>query len=179
MTVQAIQPQVTYIGNGATTDFSFSFDVPNEDDLLVVKQTIATLAEEILVLDTDYSVDLNTGEVTYPLIGSPLSSSFALVLTRVAPYEQETSFSTQGNFSPTSLEDALDYVTLLVQQVQNLVRAQTVGLHLPIHTVAALPSALNGAPALIYVRNASGGGVVCFSDGTNWRRIDTRAIVTT
>jgi len=45
-------------------------------------------------------------------------------------------------------------------------------------TVATLPSAAtNGAGAMIYVSNASGGAVMAFSDGTNWRRTTDRSIV--
>jgi len=46
-------------------------------------------------------------------------------------------------------------------------------------TVAGLPPAAGaGAGALIYVTNESGGAVVAFSDGTAWRRVTDRAIVT-
>jgi hypothetical protein len=31
--------------------------------------------------------------------------------------------------------------------------------------------------AMVYVSNESGGAVVAFSDGTNWRRVTDRAIV--
>lgn len=45
-------------------------------------------------------------------------------------------------------------------------------------TVSALPSAANyGSGAMIYVSNESGGAVPAFSDGTNWRRVTDRAIV--
>jgi hypothetical protein len=45
-------------------------------------------------------------------------------------------------------------------------------------TVASLPSAsATGAGALVYVSNAAAGAVHAFSDGTNWRRVDNRAII--
>jgi hypothetical protein len=34
------------------------------------------------------------------------------------------------------------------------------------------------AGRLIYVSDESGGAVVAFSDGTNWRRLTDRAVVT-
>lgn len=43
-------------------------------------------------------------------------------------------------------------------------------------TVATLPSAVP-AGGLVYVSNEAGGAVVAFSDGTNWRRLTDRAIV--
>jgi hypothetical protein len=42
--------------------------------------------------------------------------------------------------------------------------------------VAALPRA-NGPPAVISVPNEAGGATVAFSDGTNWRRVQDRAVV--
>lgn len=46
------------------------------------------------------------------------------------------------------------------------------------YTVATVPSAsTHGAGAVIYVSNESGGAVSAFSDGTNWRRVTDRAIV--
>ena len=49
-------------------------------------------------------------------------------------------------------------------------------LVLPSYTVATLPSAGVSAQ-VVYVSNESGGAVLAFSDGTNWRRVTDRAIV--
>jgi len=49
-------------------------------------------------------------------------------------------------------------------------------LRLPSFTVATLPSAATAA-AMIYVSDETGGAVLAFSDGTNWRRVTDRAIV--
>jgi hypothetical protein len=46
------------------------------------------------------------------------------------------------------------------------------------YTVATVPSAsAAGAGAMIYVSNEAGGAVPAFSDGTNWRRVTDRAII--
>lgn len=42
---------------------------------------------------------------------------------------------------------------------------------------AALPSAAAGAGQIIYVSDEAGGAVIAFSDGTNWRRVTDRAVV--
>lgn len=45
-------------------------------------------------------------------------------------------------------------------------------------TVAGVPSAsAKGAGATIYVSNESGGAVLAYSDGTNWRRVTDRAVI--
>lgn len=48
---------------------------------------------------------------------------------------------------------------------------------LPSYTVATLPSAATYVRGLIYVSNEAGGAVPAFSDGTNWRRVTDRAVV--
>lgn len=51
-------------------------------------------------------------------------------------------------------------------------------VRLPSYTVATVPSASTaGAGAEIYVSNESGGAVTAFSDGTNWRRVTDRAVI--
>jgi len=44
------------------------------------------------------------------------------------------------------------------------------------YAVAGLPSAARSGQ-IIYVTNETGGAVLAFSDGTNWRRVTDRAIV--
>lgn len=46
------------------------------------------------------------------------------------------------------------------------------------YTMATLPSAsATGAGAIIHIYNESGGATLAFSDGTNWRRVADRAVV--
>lgn len=45
------------------------------------------------------------------------------------------------------------------------------------YTVATVPSAASYARGMIYVSDETGGATVAFSDGTNWRRVQDRAIV--
>lgn len=44
-------------------------------------------------------------------------------------------------------------------------------------TVATVPTASDWTGCIIYVSNETGGAVVAFSDGTNWRRVTDRAII--
>jgi hypothetical protein len=45
-------------------------------------------------------------------------------------------------------------------------------------TVATIPSASTSGPGtIIYVSNEAGGAVLAFSDGTNWRRVTDRAVI--
>jgi hypothetical protein len=45
------------------------------------------------------------------------------------------------------------------------------------YTVATLPSVSTYAGSMIYVSNETGGATIAFSDGTNWRRVQDRNIV--
>lgn len=47
----------------------------------------------------------------------------------------------------------------------------------PTFTTTTLPAASAHTGYSIYVSNAAGGAILAFSDGTNWRRCDDRAIV--
>ncbi len=62
-------------------------------------------------------------------------------------------------------------------------QTQTTGLtitsgipYVPSYTVAGAPSAATAA-GIIYVSDESGGAVLAFSDGTNWRRVTDRAVI--
>jgi hypothetical protein len=45
------------------------------------------------------------------------------------------------------------------------------------YTVATVPDAAESEQGLIYVSDESGGATLAFSDGTNWRRVQDRVII--
>lgn len=45
------------------------------------------------------------------------------------------------------------------------------------YTVATLPTASSYPRGIIYVSNETGGGTLAFSDGSDWRRVQDRAVV--
>ena len=48
---------------------------------------------------------------------------------------------------------------------------------LPAHTVVNVPNASDYTGAMVYITDEAGGAVVAFSDGTNWRRVTDREII--
>ena len=84
---------------------------------------------------------------------------------------------------PVTLSDDLGLVTEAVTSQADLGSLVTSGLIypdqfvLPSFTVSTLPTA-TPAGQMVYVTNESGGAVPAFADGTNWRRVTDRAIVT-
>jgi hypothetical protein len=70
----------------------------------------------------------------------------------------------------------LDYDTGLSMYGSNVVVDANRHFQLRSYTMATLPSAAT-AGQMIYISNESGGATPAFSDGTNWRRVSDRAIV--
>lgn len=62
----------------------------------------------------------------------------------------------------------------IVEWVQNIRRGPQV---LTSYTVTTLPDPADWLGGMIYVSNETGGAVPAFSDGTNFRRVTDRAIV--
>lgn len=69
------------------------------------------------------------------------------------------------------------FIDDLAQRLNDNLLGQAV--RLPSYTVAQA-NALTISPAgsMIYVSDEFGGGVPAFSDGTNWRRVTDRAVIT-
>lgn len=74
---------------------------------------------------------------------------------------------------PPTASNMADWVRSAATAINTLIKPQTT---LNSYTVANLPSA-GTAGQMIYVTNESGGAVPAFSDGTNWRRVTDRAVV--
>lgn len=74
---------------------------------------------------------------------------------------------------------ASDALQVFLDEIEQRLNADVLGLalKLPSYTVATVPTASSWANSLIYVSNETGGAVPAFSDGTNWRRVTDRAVV--
>ena len=48
---------------------------------------------------------------------------------------------------------------------------------IPAFTVANLPSSSDWIRCLVYVSDETGGATIAFSDGSDWRRVQDRAVV--
>lgn len=88
--------------------------------------------------------------------------------------------------APTAPANAPAYAVAIVRDFIVWVRAVIKQpAHLPRYEVDDLPdpaawhsaAARGGSSALIFVADEAGGAVPAFSDGTNWRRVTDRSIV--
>ena len=104
-------------GNGVTVNFTFSFKILAAANLKVWtidSDDVATLK----TLSTHYTVAINTqtegGTVTF--LAAP-ASGLNVLIKRVLTYDQATDFPTESNFPEESVEDTVDYLTMLAIQL--------------------------------------------------------------
>jgi hypothetical protein len=120
MTISTTSIKAVATGNSATTVWPFTFLIPNQASLIVSTVDVAS-GNQTTISPANYSVtglgNAAGGSVTYPLSGSPLTSATQLVIQRAVPNTQSTSFINQGAAYPADIEAALDYLTMMVQQV--------------------------------------------------------------
>lgn len=184
MTVSNEAASVTALGDGSNTTFAFDFEVPYQADGV-------TPAVEVFVIDSDgvwtpqtLTTDFTItgvgvaagGEVEYPVMGAPLTSSEALIISRALDYSQESVFTDQG-FRAVSVETAVDALEMQLQQVV----ARASRLTLEACVVADLPASdlnigtrgvVTDATATTFASIVAGSGsniVPVYSTGEDWR----------
>ncbi len=119
MTVSTEVDHNDYTGNGVTTSFPYTFRIFKKSDLVV---QVVDLNENIteLILDTDYTV---TGAGGYTggnvILFTSLASGYQISISRELPVTQETDLRNQGRFYAETHENAFDYLTMLIQQVEH------------------------------------------------------------
>ena len=108
-----------YTGNGTTREFAFTFKVFEAKDLSVYRSTDEV--EELLVLDTDYSVELEADQDNSPggkvVLKTPLEDGRRLAIISTVAYDQQSVFTNKGGFYPKTLNLVHDKVTILIQQL--------------------------------------------------------------
>ena len=116
--------KIVYAMNGTTTTFAFPYAFYASTDLVVTKFTTATGATSVLALNTDYTV---SGVAPYPsganvvLVSDFGSSAYKLVIQRVEPLNQLTTYPESGAFPSKTHEYCLDKLVLIAQQLQEII----------------------------------------------------------
>jgi hypothetical protein len=120
MTISSTSNKVQFNGSGTTGPFPFTFKTFANGDLTVIK-TDSLGVETTLVLTTDYTVSLNADQNNNPggsvTTVATVASGYKLTLVREVDALQETDITNGGGFYPEVVENALDRLTMLVQQV--------------------------------------------------------------
>lgn len=119
MTIATTTNRAQWQGNGATTVFSFSFEIDSVSEIvLVLTSPSGTITP---ISPSAYSVTglglPAGGSITYPLSGAPVAQGFTLTLTRIVSLQQLVDLVNQSNYYPDVVEGALDYLMQCIQQL--------------------------------------------------------------
>lgn len=117
LTVSSQTSVVQYTGNGSTVAWPTGFRFFKNADLVVAKRSVAGVTT-VLTLNTDYSVSganaLGGGTITTT---NALATGELLTIARVLTVQQLTDLRNQGDYFAEIHEDVFDYLTMLIQQV--------------------------------------------------------------
>lgn len=164
MTIATTSNKVIGQGNAATTNWPFTFLIPDAASLVVLYTDATGLITTIPA--GQYSVaglnDPNGGSVTYPISGAPIAVGSTLTVLRTVAYTQTRSIRNQSGFFPDVYEAALDYLTMQTQQInETLDRSLTlpvtvdgVSVELPVPSAGAVIGWNSTGTALVNLVNA-------------------------
>jgi hypothetical protein len=114
-------------GDAATTVFGFTFAIPVGDTGSDIYVYYIAADGTITLLTSNLTLDLNAKTVTYPVTPgiSPLSPSESavpvgaqLAVFRIESLVQALNLTTQGPYPAAGIMAALDYLTMIAQQLQ-------------------------------------------------------------
>jgi hypothetical protein len=115
MTVSAGTARNTYTAAGTT--FPYTFRILAETHIQVILRDPVG-AETTLTLGTDFTVDSVGYEGGNVETVEEYGSDYTIVLLRNVPAEQQTDYTENDEFPAEAHEEALDKLTMLVQQLQ-------------------------------------------------------------
>lgn len=161
-----------YLCNGATVAFPFSFNVFQAGDVRVVL-TDASGAEYDLALGSEYSVSLNSNQDTNPggtvTTTATYATGYLVTLTSQVENLQPVMLTNAGGFYPKVINDALDRLTIMVQQVAEQVsRSIKVSISSsasPDSLIAAIYTAISSAATS--ATNAAASAIAAATSATN------------
>ena len=104
---------------GANKTWGFNFKAKSATDLVldVTDTTGLTTVIPSGAFTVAFSSDFNSGVVTYPIAGF-LPAGYRVRVRRSLPRTQPSRIGNQGTFLPQTYEDALDYVEMQLQEVE-------------------------------------------------------------
>jgi lysophospholipase L1-like esterase len=145
MTVSSNLNKKTYIGNGTTKVFDYDFDVLSEDDLHLYLTNITTgIQKEIMA---NYSISpssgvfpSSSGTITYPTIGTAITSNYKFTIIRTMEVEQPTVYPNNTALKPKVVEKSFDRITMIAQQQQEQISRSLT------HSVSIDPNVSNELP---------------------------------
>lgn len=124
MAVETTDPRIVKTaGNDVLLAFDFAFKIFADTDLRVEKINAAGVYSGALTLDVDYTVEFDsdeeTGTVTFAV--APVTGGYAVIIGSELPQSQEAAFPREGVTPASVQKNAYDKLTLLVQQLTEVV----------------------------------------------------------
>lgn len=117
MTVSTTVNRASYTGNGSTATYPYPFKIFLSSDLSVYIDGV------LKVLTTDYTVtgvgNVAGGNVV--LVAGNLANGKVLLIVRVLPETQLVDYVPNDSFPADTHEGALDRLTMLIQQIHDLI----------------------------------------------------------
>lgn len=118
MTVSTSTSTASYAANGSTTTFAYPFRIFADGDLVVILRNNATAIETVQVLNSAYTVtgagNNAGGNVVF---GTAPAAGNTVFIRRELPLTQEVDYVANDPFPAETHEQALDKLTMLVQEV--------------------------------------------------------------
>ena len=103
--------------NGTTTKYYFTFTIYADTDIKVVAINDTTTVETVLTLNSDYTVSVSGKYVTLTA-GTKCPSGSTLNLISNVPATQATEFTDGDALSASTLNNALDKLTIIAAQIK-------------------------------------------------------------
>lgn len=115
MTVQKDVTKNIYVGNGSTRTFPFTFECPAEHPEYI---KVYLMQDDGTALATsDYQMDMDARQITYPSSGTALPEGKKLVIMRELPLQQMMNLVNNGPYFAEDIETALDESIMALQQI--------------------------------------------------------------
>lgn len=115
MTVQKDVTKNIYVGNGSTRTFPFTFECPAEHPEYI---KVYLMQDDGTALATsDYHLDMDARQITYPRIGAALPEGKKLVIMRELPLQQMMNLVNNGPYFAEDVELAFDENVMAMQQI--------------------------------------------------------------
>lgn len=115
MTVQKDVTKNIYVGNGSTRTFPFTFECPAEHPEYI---KVYLMQDDGTALATsDYQLDMDARQITYPSSGTALPEGKKLVIMRKLPLQQMMNLVNNGPYFAEDVELAFDENVMAMQQI--------------------------------------------------------------
>lgn len=115
MTVQKDVTKNIYVGNGSTRTFPFTFECPAEHPEYI--KVYLMQDDGTALAASDYQLDMDARQITYPSSGTALPEGKKLVIMRELPLQQMMNLVNNGPYFAEDVETAFDENVMAMQQI--------------------------------------------------------------